>query len=146
MSAKFGDTSAQLAKTCFPSSAFGLHEHCLLAKFGEICLTLTHSYTLKRTFMQFSDVIGQSEAKKQIQRMLNEQRVPHALLFAGPEGCGKLPMALALAQRLLCQTPAPSGDSCGECKNCRMAANRATPTYISASPSSNAPERGLRRL
>ena len=58
--------------------------------------------------MQFSDVIGQPEAKKQIQRMLAEQRVPHALLFAGPEGCGKLPMALALAQRLLCQTPTPA--------------------------------------
>lgn len=77
--------------------------------------------------MQFSDVIGQSEAKKQIQRMLADQRVPHALLFAGPEGCGKLPMALALAQRLLCQTPTPEGDSCGECKNCRMAAKLSHP-------------------
>lgn len=77
--------------------------------------------------MQFSDVIGQPEAKKQIQRMLAEQRVPHALLFAGPEGCGKLPMALALAQRLLCQTPTPEGNACGECKNCRMASKLAHP-------------------
>lgn len=77
--------------------------------------------------MQFSDVIGQPEAKKQIQRMLAEQRVPHALLFAGPEGCGKLPMALALAQRLLCQTPTPEGNACGECKNCRMASKLVHP-------------------
>ena len=45
--------------------------------------------------MLFSQVIGQSSIKSQIQRMLKEERIPHALLFAGPEGSGKLPMALA---------------------------------------------------
>lgn len=77
--------------------------------------------------MRFSDVIGQDEVKRQLQRLLSEGRMPHALLLAGPEGCGKLPLALALAQRLLCSNPTPEGDSCNECKSCRMAAKLAHP-------------------
>lgn len=71
--------------------------------------------------MQFNDVIGQNAVKQQLKQMLAENRMPHALLFAGPEGCGKLPMALALAQRLLCEHPTAEGEACGDCKSCRMA-------------------------
>lgn len=77
--------------------------------------------------MHFSDVIGQQKVKQQLQRMLNEERMPHALLFAGPEGTGKLPMALALAQRLLCKAPRPDGEPCGSCQSCCMAAQYAHP-------------------
>lgn len=51
--------------------------------------------------MTFSDIIGQDSIK---QRLLNEHqqgRVPHALMFCGPEGCGALPLAVAYAQMLL---------------------------------------------
>ena len=77
--------------------------------------------------MRFSDVIGQQEVKQQLQRLLAENRLPHALLFSGPEGSGKLAMALALAQRLLCTSPTPEGEPCGQCKGCRMAASLAHP-------------------
>ena len=77
--------------------------------------------------MRFSEVIGQEAVKQQLQRLLKENRMPHALLFAGPEGTGKLPMALALAQRLLCKSPTPEGDACGTCSGCRMAAKLAHP-------------------
>ena len=77
--------------------------------------------------MQFNDVIGQDTIKQRIKQMIAEERVPHALLFAGPEGCGKLPMALALAQRLLCQHPTADGEPCGECVACRMAMKQAHP-------------------
>ena len=43
--------------------------------------------------MRFNDVIGQEAVKRQLIRMVAEGRVPHALLLAGPEGTGKLPMA-----------------------------------------------------
>ena len=36
--------------------------------------------------MLFSDVIGQANVKRQLKRMLDENRVPHAMLFAGNEG------------------------------------------------------------
>jgi len=42
---------------------------------------------------------------------------PHALLLAGSEGVGGLPMALALAQYIFCQNKTET-DSCGTCVNC----------------------------
>ncbi len=77
--------------------------------------------------MLFSDVIGQKEVKQQLIHMITEQHVPHALLFAGPEGSGKLPMALAMAERLLCQSPTPEGDACGNCHACHMSQKLAHP-------------------
>lgn len=77
--------------------------------------------------MRFSDVIGQEAVKRRLARMIADGEVPHALLFAGPEGCGKLPMALALAERLLCTRPDAQGDACGECAACRMAGKLAHP-------------------
>lgn len=35
--------------------------------------------------------------------MIGEQRIPHALMFCGPKGCGKMAMALALASAMLRQ-------------------------------------------
>ncbi len=71
--------------------------------------------------MRFSEIIGQDGVKRRLAGMLAEGRVPHALLLAGPEGSGKLPVALALAQRLVCQSPTPEGEPCGVCKDCAMA-------------------------
>lgn len=77
--------------------------------------------------MRFNEVIGQNEVKQQLFRMIAEGRVPHALLFAGPEGVGKLAMALALAQRMLCHEAGTGGDSCGGCSNCHMVASFSHP-------------------
>lgn len=51
--------------------------------------------------MQFSEVIGQSEAIGRLLKLVEEQRVPHALMFTGPAGSGKLALALAFASYLL---------------------------------------------
>lgn len=51
--------------------------------------------------MQFSEVIGQQEAIGRLLQLVEEQRVPHALLFTGPAGSGKLALALAFASYLL---------------------------------------------
>ena len=51
--------------------------------------------------MQFTDVIGQHEARERLLRLVTEHRVPHAMLFTGPEGSGKLALALAFASYLL---------------------------------------------
>ena len=76
--------------------------------------------------MQFIDVIGQEEVKKQLRKQLQEGRIPHAQLFCGPEGCGKLAMAMAYASALLCRQPA-NGDSCQNCTSCKMTAALAHP-------------------
>lgn len=69
----------------------------------------------------FNNVIGQEETKKQLMREVQANRLPHALLFTGPTGCGKKAMAVTFARYLLCQHPSPDGP-CGECQACRLAA------------------------
>ena len=51
--------------------------------------------------MQFSQVIGQKEAQQRLRQLVDEQRIPHAMLFTGPEGCGTMAMAMAFASFLL---------------------------------------------
>lgn len=46
-------------------------------------------------------VIAQDAVRQRLQQQLSEGRVPHALLFSGPEGCGKLAMAIEYAQQLV---------------------------------------------
>lgn len=49
--------------------------------------------------------------------MVNENRLPHALLFTGADGSGNLPTAIAFAQYLFC-TNKKENDSCGFCPSC----------------------------
>ena len=70
--------------------------------------------------MKFSDVIGQDEVKQRLRQMVAEERVPHALMFCGPQGSGKMALALAFASYLLCGNRV-DGDSCGGCQQCLMA-------------------------
>ena len=51
----------------------------------------------------FRDVVGQDEAKRLLLGCAHDGKMPHALLFAGKLGTGKLPLALALSRYLLCQ-------------------------------------------
>ena len=68
--------------------------------------------------MQFRDVVGQDEVKRKLILSVQENRVPHAQLFLGPEGNGKLPLALAYAQYILCPHRTAT-DSCGVCPSCQ---------------------------
>ncbi len=67
--------------------------------------------------MFFRDVIGQNEAKQRLIREAKEGKIAHARLFCGPEGIGKLPLAIAYARYLSCQHP-EENDACGHCPNC----------------------------
>lgn len=51
------------------------------------------------------------------------EQMPHAMLFQGPEGVGKLALAERLATRLLCESPTPDSDPCGHCDGCRWVAS-----------------------
>jgi DNA polymerase-3 subunit delta' len=51
---------------------------------------------------------------------LSEQRLGHALLLAGAARMGKDEVAMRLANRLLCTTPAPDGMACGRCRSCQL--------------------------
>ena len=51
--------------------------------------------------MSFDEVIGQKEAEERLMQLVKEERLPHALMLCGPQGCGKLPLAVAFACHLL---------------------------------------------
>jgi DNA polymerase-3 subunit delta' len=92
--------------------------------------------------MLFKNVIGQADVKLHLVNMVQQNRISHALLFLGKEGCGALPLAIAFAQYIVCEkvnrkaAAAPAGpslfgeepaapaqqatvlDSCGECPSC----------------------------
>lgn len=55
--------------------------------------------------MTFDEVIGQAAAKRQLRQLIDEGRVPHAMLFCGPKGCGKMALAMAFASELLHHSP-----------------------------------------
>ncbi|MCF8345764.1 MAG: DNA polymerase III subunit delta [Bacteroidales bacterium] len=67
--------------------------------------------------MQFSEVHGQKMVKQRLIRSVRDNRVSHAQLFFGPEGTGKLPLAIAYAQYMCCEDPG-ADDSCGRCPSC----------------------------
>ncbi|MFZ2340956.1 MAG: DNA polymerase III subunit delta [Bacteroidales bacterium] len=67
--------------------------------------------------MKFSEIPGQRETIGRLISTVKSERVSHAQLFTGPEGCGSLALALAYAQYVSCENR--SGvDSCGTCKSC----------------------------
>lgn len=76
--------------------------------------------------MQFKDIIGQADVKKRLINSVREGFVPHAQLFCGPEGVGKLALAIAYAQYLNCHNPSEE-DSCGVCPSCVKFNNLAHP-------------------
>jgi len=67
--------------------------------------------------MQFSQIFGQHNIKKRLIQTVTEQRIPHAQLFFGAEGIGKLALAIAYAQFICCENRRDT-DSCGVCPSC----------------------------
>ena len=98
--------------------------------------------------MKFSEVIGHAAIKEKISSMIGGTTLPHAIMVMAAEGSGGLPMALAIAQNLVCEQrggkqevggdmystatmfgeslPTPTAlatatDACGECSACHKA-------------------------
>lgn len=71
--------------------------------------------------MMKESIIGQEATWQRLMADFKAERVPHALMLNGPKGSGKLALAVAFAQALLCQNPTESGEPCGQCNSCRMA-------------------------
>ncbi|MCD8032095.1 MAG: DNA polymerase III subunit [Bacteroides sp.] len=67
--------------------------------------------------MYFREIIGQRNAILRLIQGVREERIPHAMLICGPEGTGKLPLALAYARYLFC-TNRSEEDACGSCPSC----------------------------
>ncbi len=77
--------------------------------------------------MTFTQIIGQTETKQLLQNMAIDNRVPHAQIFLGGEGCGKLATALAFSQLVLCRYKTGEGEACGRCSDCIKASKMIHP-------------------
>lgn len=64
-----------------------------------------------------SDFIGNERAVEILKRAIAQDRLPHAMIFAGPAGVGKCTLALLIAQYLNCASPTAEG-GCGACPAC----------------------------
>jgi len=70
---------------------------------------------------------------QRLQTQLSEGRLPHAMLFAGAKGVGKLQFAQALGATLLCLKP-QQDLPCGVCKSCELVKSGSHPDLLSLSP------------
>jgi DNA polymerase-3 subunit delta' len=68
--------------------------------------------------ISFNNFIGNARAVEILKRSIEQDRLPHALIFSGPEGVGKCTLALLAAQYLNCFSPA-NNDACGICPACQ---------------------------
>lgn len=74
----------------------------------------------------------QHNAWNALSRARARDHMPHALLLAGPEHCGKRDFALSLAKALLCENAHGSDDfACGHCKSCYLFEASSHPDYTS---------------
>ncbi|MCB1668999.1 MAG: DNA polymerase III subunit delta' [Pseudomonadales bacterium] len=70
---------------------------------------------------------------QQLQKLIENERLPHALLLSGCSDIGKLRFARALAQQLLCEAPIHAG-ACGRCKQCALVMAGSHPDLIRLEP------------
>jgi DNA polymerase-3 subunit delta' len=63
-------------------------------------------------------IIGHAESINRLRRMAMRNRVPTALLFAGPEMTGRRTVALEFSRALICPN-VTDAVACGECPSCR---------------------------
>ena len=88
--------------------------------------------------MQFGEIYGNDALKARLKKMVDEDRLSHAILFVEQEGMGGLAFALALAQYINCMDKGQ--DSCGECPSCRRIAKLAYPDVHFAFPVNTSPK------
>jgi len=77
--------------------------------------------------MSLKEIFCQDKAIGLLQRAFTAGKMPHAYIFAGPEGVGKYKTAWEWAKLLLCKNPVAEkinggdfSDSCGSCQSCRL--------------------------
>ncbi len=70
----------------------------------------------------------------QLEQAIFRQRLPHAMLFTGPESIGKKMVAFALAQKLVCEKKDSVDSPCGICPSCIRVAKHASENVLLIEP------------
>lgn len=78
-------------------------------------------------------VAGHRSQQQELRCLLSAGRLPHALLFSGPEGVGKRLVGRLVAAAVLCERPR-DGAPCGVCPSCLALAAGGHPDYYELVP------------
>ena len=84
----------------------------------------------------WENILGHEEQIARLRKLRIEGRLPHAMLFHGPDGVGKLRVARAMAAELLCE--GADARPCGTCRQCRALLQDAHPDYYEIHPEGKA--------
>ena len=71
--------------------------------------------------MGFQEFLGNQSTVEHLRESVLHQRIPQAIILAGPRGAGKYTLALMYARLINCLNPIESNglpDYCGVCRNC----------------------------
>ena len=74
-------------------------------------------FALKWRPKNFDEIIGQPHIVSSLKNAIQQNRLAHAYLFAGPRGVGKTSSARILAKALNCKT-GPTAQPCDTCSSC----------------------------
>ena len=64
---------------------------------------------------RFDTILGHERALEVLTGLIERERMPHAMLFHGPEGIGKASIARLLGRALICRKR-----GCASCEDCRL--------------------------
>jgi DNA polymerase-3 subunit delta' len=84
----------------------------------------------------FAAFIGNPRVVDIILRAVDQGRLPHAMIFAGPAGVGKRTLALLLSRLLNCLSPRDN-QACGVCGSCRKIEAASHPDVREIQPEGN---------
>ena len=74
--------------------------------------------------MKFADIKGQEDIKEHLQNAIAIGKTSHAYIISGEKDAGKMMLAEAFAQTLLCQDRGK--DACGNCHSCKQCQSQTT--------------------
>ena len=72
----------------------------------------------KKSSLSLNTFLGNARAVAILKRAIEQDRLPHAMIFSGLAGVGKCTLALLVAQYLNCLSPQADG-ACGACAVCQ---------------------------
>ncbi len=102
--------------------------------------------TLDYRPLKFADVVGQHHIKPVLRAMLQKNRIPPVLIFAGPRGTGKTTMARIIAAALNCEKLSVGWDACGECPSCKSVQQTNSTSVLEIDAASNGTVAEVRRI
>ena len=76
----------------------------------------------------FADIVGHEQIIRHLKSAVSMNKISHAYIFNGPDRSGKMMLAEAFAEALLCQEEGTEG--CHQCRSCKQALNRNHPDII----------------